>query len=485
MLRTGDPPRPSHPIRRAALILAVLAGGAQTVDASAAERLVFTQVPIESGFDLPAGSRIVSYDLSRRKEGVTNLTEGFSAAGRPDVSFDGQRVLFVGRRAPDEPFDAWEMNTDGTGPRRITSQAADISKAIYLSTIYTIDDAEPADQIAFVRQDDNGIRSLYTCRLDGTRVARIAFDPYGATDPCALSDGRLLFTGGPESALLTVNTDGTDVFVFAAAHEPAAFRGMPCETEDGWIVFVESPDDDQDRGGALVAVSRTASLGTRRVIDDGVSGRYRCPTAAGAGRLLVSFRRPEMPSYGLYWVDFESGKRSGIFNPRQWHELDAVVVRPRTRPAGRSSVVDERVSRGLLYCLDASISDTTRSQVAGEQRIEQLSVYKALVGGGREAGGQDAGVFDQELLGTVPVEADGSFHLGVPVRTPLRLETLGPDGEVLRAMRSWFWVMPGERRGCIGCHEDRELSPPNRHPLALRKPPHPVGVAQATAGEKK
>jgi hypothetical protein len=485
MLRTGDPRQASHPFRRAALILAALTGAALTVGAGAADRLVFTQVPIESGFGLPAGSRIVSYDPSRPKDGVTNLTRRFSAAGRPDVSFDGQRILFVGRRTSEEPFNAWEMNTDGSGPRRITNQAADIREAIYLSTIYTIDDAEPSDQIAFCRADDSGTRSLYTCRVDGTRVAQITFDPYGATDPCALSDGRLLFTGGPESALLTVNTDGTDVFVFGAAHAPAASRGMPCETDDGWIVFVESQADDPDHGGALIAVSRTSSLDTRRVIDDAVSGRYRSPAPAGAGRLIVSFRRPEMSSYGLYWFTPESGQRSGVFNPPQWHELDAVVVRPRARPAGRSSVVDERVSRGLLYCLDASLSDTAESEIAGEQPIERLSVYRALAGNGREDDGHNAGAIDQELLGTAPVEADGSFHLGVPVRTPLRLETLGPDGEVLRAMRSWFWVMPGERRGCIGCHEDRALSPPNRHPLALRKPPHPVGVAPDTAGETK
>jgi hypothetical protein len=338
MLRTGDPSQASHLFRRAALILAVLPGGALTVDASAAQRLVFTQVPIESGFDLPAGSRIVSYDPSRPKDGVTNLTREFSTAGRPDVSFDGQRILFVGRRTPDDALDAWEMNTDGSGPRRITDQAVDIREAIYLSTIYTIDDAEPADQIAFCRPDANGTRSLYTCRVDGTRVAQITFDPYGATDPCALSDGRLLFPGGPDSALLTVNTDGTDVFVFGAAHAPAVSRGMPCETDDGLVVFVESSKDGEDRGGALVAVSRTSSLGTRRVIDDGESGRYRSPAPAGAGKLIVSFRRPEMSSYGLYWFVLESGKRTGVFNPPRWHELAVPASSMNGSPAVCSTV---------------------------------------------------------------------------------------------------------------------------------------------------
>ncbi len=85
-------------------------------------------------------------------------------------------------------------------------------------------------------------------------------------------------------------------------------------------------------------------------------------------------------------------------------------------------------------------------------------------------------------MGTVPVESDGSFHLSVPARTSLRLQTLDGDGQVLQAMRSWIWVMPKEARGCIGCHVDRVLSPPTRHALALWKPPHFIGVADREVG---
>ncbi|MHC4273144.1 MAG: HzsA-related protein [Planctomycetota bacterium] len=494
MLRTGDLPPASRPSLRAALILAALTTTVLTPGAGPAEQsnegpalpaghLVFTQVPVGAGLDLPAGSRIVSFDPSRPQEGVTELTGGFSAAGRPDVSFDGRRLLFVGRRSPDEPLAVWEMNVDGSGLRRITDQAAGIRGAIYLSTIYTIDDHEPADQIAFCADDPGGAVSLYTCRTDGTRLSRITFDPYGATDPCQLSDGRLLFSGGPGSALLTVNTDGTDVFVFAAADEPPAWRGMPCETDDGSVVFVESPNDDGDRAGALVAVSRTSSLHSRRVLAGDPSGSYRSPAAAGAN-LLVSYRAHHSASYGLCVLDPKSGTRTaGVYDAPQWHELDAVVVRARTGIAGRSSVVNERVSHGVLYCLDAYLTGTQRSRGDGDERIDRLEVYRAMSSSSRDLHDPAAGAVGQELLGTVPVEPDGSFHLNVPVRTPLRLETLGPDGQVLQAMRSWFWVMPGERRGCIGCHEDRELSPPNRHPLALRREPHLVGVSGDAAGK--
>jgi hypothetical protein len=59
------------------------------------------------------------------------------------------------------------------------------------------------------------------------------------------------------------------------------------------------------------------------------------------------------------------------------------------------------------------------------------------------------------------------------------LQTLDADGDVVQAMRNWIWVMPREARGCVGCHEDRRLTPPNRHVLALQKRPKRVGIDAA------
>jgi hypothetical protein len=514
--------------REVALVFAVALVAAAAQSAAAADPwkgppaaggltspLVFTQVPVQTvagipeggaapglGPDLMPGSRIVSFDPGRPDQGVTNLTGGFSAAGKPDVSFDGKRILFVAKRSWDDPFDVWEMNADGSDLRRITRQVGDCRAAIYLSPIFTIDAPEPVEGIAFCSDPMSGAGpSLYTCRMDGTRVRPITFDPFGATDPCLLSDSRLLFCSGQRpgprhdgpggTALLTVNTDGTDVFVFAAAHEAPARRGMPCETADGWVVYVESVGDSSDRGGSLVAVSRTASLRTRREVAGDDSGLYCSPSAIADGHLLlVSYRPRGSGSYGIYVLDPVTGARTAsVYDAPEWHDLDAVVVGARARPAGRSSVVDERVETGLLYCLDANLSNTAQSRRLGEARIKWLQVFKAVTDQsprrndttGEEPGESRLAVIREELLGTVPVESDGSFHLSVPARTSLRLQTLDPDGQVLQAMRSWIWVMPKESRGCIGCHEDRELSPPNRHPLALRKPPRPVGVTDTAA----
>ena len=145
-------------------------------------------------------------------------------------------------------------------------------------------------------------------------------------------------------------------------------------------------------------------------------------------------------------------------------DLHARALVPRPVPAGRSSAVREEVDYGFLYGMDAYLSDRPAAGAIEPGQIKRLRVLKSGV--------QAA----EEVLGEVPVESDGSFSMQVPARVPLRLQTLDGDGRVLEEMSSWIWVMPREARGCIGCHEDRELTPPNRQTQALRNLPHLVGV---------
>jgi hypothetical protein len=470
--------------------------------------------------NLPLGSHIVLLDLSKphsSSERITNLTPGFAAAGRPDVSFDAKRILFVARRTPDDPFGVWEMNCDGTGLTQIITRTGSCSAAIYLSTLYSIDSDEPVPQIAFCSSGGTAateqpfdsitpavatVSSLFTCRPSGRRIRQITFNPYGVSDPCLLSDGRLLYASAsaiPESnsarlgatSLFTVNTDGTDVSAFKHPTRSPVQDGMPCETADGWVIHVESRSRGWDQGGSLVAVRRVRSLHTRRVVASAADGLYHSPASLPDGNLLVSYRAGPDDSYGVYVLDPQRGVRTiKIIDSPQWHELNAHVLRPRAVPEGRSSVVDERLQTGLLYCLNTYLSDTDPGTEIAERRISRLRVFRAEVDTSNAIGAYPPtprnraettaaatrSVVTEELLGEVPVESDGSFYLEVPAMTPLRLQTLGADGAVLQSMQSWFWVMPRESRGCIGCHEDHELTPPNRQTLALRRPPRRVGV---------
>jgi len=56
-------------------------------------------------------------------------------------------------------------------------------------------------------------------------------------------------------------------------------------------------------------------------------------------------------------------------------------------------------------------------------------------------------------LGIVPVAEDGSYYFEAPPGKSLYFQLLNEDHQALHSMRSWVNLMPGEVRGCVGCHE--------------------------------
>jgi hypothetical protein len=77
----------------------------------------------------------------------------------------------------------------------------------------------------------------------------------------------------------------------------------------------------------------------------------------------------------------------------------------------------------------------------------------------------------KRVLGTVPVEPDGSAYFRVPANLPIAEQPLDGEGKALQLMRSWLTAMPGEKVACIGCHERPNTSPGPHEPLALNRPP--------------
>jgi hypothetical protein len=84
------------------------------------------------------------------------------------------------------------------------------------------------------------------------------------------------------------------------------------------------------------------------------------------------------------------------------------------------------------------------------------------------------------LHGIVPVREDGSVQFTVPAKRNLFFQALDKDFMEIQRMRTFVDFQPGERRSCIGCHENRSLVPVNHRPLALDYPPDRL---QAQPGE--
>lgn len=79
------------------------------------------------------------------------------------------------------------------------------------------------------------------------------------------------------------------------------------------------------------------------------------------------------------------------------------------------------------------------------------------------------------VLGTVPVAADGSVNFTAPSGRVLYFHLLDENFNELQRMRSVVQLHPGERRSCVGCHEDRLQLPATRPTtLALAQAARPL-----------
>lgn len=76
------------------------------------------------------------------------------------------------------------------------------------------------------------------------------------------------------------------------------------------------------------------------------------------------------------------------------------------------------------------------------------------------------------VLGSVPVEADGSAHFVAPSGVIIFFQALDAKGRAIQTMRSVTNIQPGEIRSCVGCHESRDAAPPPNSPsmAASREP---------------
>ena len=115
-------------------------------------------------------------------------------------------------------------------------------------------------------------------------------------------------------------------------------------------------------------------------------------------------------------------------------------------------------------------------------QIKKLLILESLPKQVNFSGGPDLvswlGTFTLErVVGTVPVEADGSAFFEAPADRQLFFVALDENDLSVKRMQSWCSVRPGEVIGCVGCHEQRTKTPSNKHPdrlLATQRPPSQI-----------
>jgi len=461
--------------------------------------------------DFGEGARLVKVHPD---SSIEELTRDFHSACDPAISFDASHILFAGKRTVEDDWNIYEMEIDGSNVRQITNSIGNCRSPCYQPVLYTIAPPKPKDQttpvgsqevteswadmitlrhqVTFVGSGkgvlhETGVisaNSLYSCKLDGTALWRLTFNLSCDMDPFIMSDGRLLFSSRHRSeinpelpgrvSLFGINIDGTDYAMFHT-DKSKRMKRMPCTTTKGLAVFVEADKLRWDGAGSIGSTLLRRPLNSYRQITRESDGLFHSPSALADGRILVSRRSSDdTDTHGVYRLDPSSGQLELIFDSPGYHDIQAKMVYPRPEPDGRSSVVTENDPNGKLYCLDVCISDFDKPEWMPSGTVKRLRVLEGLLpapvapdirtsSGAQVPGGSrivPTPVAQRRILGEIEIEQDGSFNIEIPANTPIELQTLDADGIALRSC-DWIWAKNHEPRGCIGCHEDSELTPEN------------------------
>lgn len=439
------------------------------------------------------------------------------------LSHDARTVYFAfAERAEKKPdfysperlsFHLFSVAPDGSNLRQLTSGVEDDFDPCPL----------PDGGVAFMSTRRGGFArcnnawepcasyTLHRMDADGRNIRVLSVHETSEWHPSVMNDGRLVYirwdyvdrSAANFHGLWTSNPDGSAVaglfgnytMRINACYQP---RSIPGSEK---LLFVAGAHH-ADVGGALVM------LDPRRVALDVENGEDRLdsvetltpeicfPEAAGWPKsyfhspwplseecMLVSFSFDPLPGMssgerkdtrtGLYYFD-RFGNLELLYRDPDVSSMYPIPLAPRARPPVMASALDADLGDEGEFLL----TDVRRSffPMPAGREVRELRVFQLLPKTPPHTANEPRiGHANAEsarlLLGSVPVEADGSAYFRAPAGKPMYFQAVDEQGRAVQSMRSETSLQPGERRGCIGCHETPGSMAANRPLLALRRPP--------------
>jgi len=461
---------------------------------------------------------------------LKDLTGQSGMFWRPDLSFDARKVLFCMRPEGERTFHLYETGIDGGHIRQITDGLYDDLDPIYLpdgNIMFLSNRGNSYARCAVAHPS----YVVSRCDSDGNNVYLVSMSNEPEYTPCLLPDGRVMYTRWEYTdkelmriqSLWTMNPDGTNVsalwgnqstwpdMLVEARPIPGSrriiFSGQGHhDIVHGCIGMIDPAQGfNYPDGLSRVTWERPwAEVGngpaeTLENPDYHVAGRfdgYRCPYPLSEELFLVSARRSGDPRFSLYLMDVWGNRE--LIHRGQFDILYAMPVRSREQ---REPIPDRAAWPGLesegrtpepgvLFSNDVfeGLPNVLRETAKHVRVIHQD--YTTFTYGLKcqmpDHNGDRNRSFHQHagppltitgndgikrILGTVPIESDGSIAVEVPPSTQIHFQLLDEKYRALHVMRSFTGVMPGERRGCVGCHESHATTPVGETSIAMKKGP--------------
>ena len=414
------------------------------------DMVVYTQLPVELADDgqiingdyrYAPNMSIAMAEMSNTLQDIEVLTSDFFSARSPEISYDGTQLVFSGQKNEGDTWQIWMMDLGKKSFVQVTQETNNCTDPTWL----------PDGRIAYskaISEYGATFHALFSIEPDGCCEHRITFHPHDDLNASVMHDGRILITSrqvypdeGPLK-YLALRPDGTKAELFFMPAESKEIS-RAYENGKGQVLFAES--------GTLSAVNFSRPLHSHHHLYNSKAGLIQSVFPIGNEHALLSIKNPTERSFGISVILTGPTNESTFFyNNSDYHLLEPVVVQQRNMSRKLPTLVNLDMETGYFICMNADQSDI---------EVEAGETSKIQVLG-----------FDQ-VLGETDVDEDGSFYLELKADQPVRFQTLSATGEVLRGPSSWMWVRPNERRGCVGCHENREIAPENIVPKAIEKAP--------------
>ncbi|MDR2754778.1 MAG: hypothetical protein LBC20_03645 [Planctomycetaceae bacterium] len=450
----------------------------------------------------------------------------------PRLSYDAKRIAFSHVAVPEKRI-AWqslnvnekgnneyyyhlyEMGIDGENLRQLTNNKYDDMMPEYLpdGALVFVSTRRQAYSRCFGPQFGERWHSYTLFRTgidtqgfpDTKTITQISFNDVSEWFPAMSPSGLLLFArwdyidrdAVTHQNLWSMRPDGTNpaaIWGNAAPKPHCMFQAKPIG-DTNKIVFIASAHHSITAGpicivdpsvdaNSLDAVTRITPEAFPEAESMNIPEYYNSPYPLGEDLFLAAYSRDKLifeprpnpdNALGLYLLD-DRGNREVLYRDTKIGSTCPLPVMPRIMPQlivsyKNETLATQRLGEMSIMNVYEGLDGNIKSGSLKELRIVQIFPKTSAV-----VNLPRIGVAGEEntraVLGTVPIEADGSVRFLVPAGKPLLFQVLDENGFAYQTMRSTTSVMPGEQTSCVGCHENRVSAAPLQKNLsiALTKP---------------
>ena len=435
----------------------------------------------------------------------------------PPTDFTPQKDLFT----PESTYHVFRADVDGSGLAQLTDGPFNDFDPCFL----------PGGRIAFVSERRGGFLrcgvrpnptyTLHSMNADGSDIICLSYHETHEWHPSVDNSGMIVY-----SRWDYVDRDSDMAHhlwkTFPDGRDPRTSHGnyAPVREMRPWMELSIRAVPDSSRYVAVAAPHHGQNYGSLVLIDpgvpdDGAMSQVRritpdtafpeSETAPGVpcaphegrnNRVSEVYGTPWPLSEHFYLCVFDRGQKNyalclvDAFGNRELLYRDPGIAcldpipfksrpKPHVLPAMTRQAASDRTGDGdqTGHLTIANIYDSDFDWPEGTQ-ITALRIIQLFPKSTPAQTDPNIGVGAQSLVrgvvGTVPVEADGSVYCEAPVGVPVYFQALDADGRAVQNMLSDTYLHPGETLSCQGCHEPKQNAPRSDFrdpPMAMRRAP--------------